>query len=130
MKDHDEVREAIAEVVDEIPGLRMMGEAELVHVLDQMKAHHDAEQDEPDVLPRAPIDFIPENVWDDEDDPLHLLTLDEYGRVPDGALLVSINGKAKVKGRDDIDMDTRFGCIAWGFRESQLDAALGDNDEY
>ncbi len=117
----DDIRDTIKEVVDEIPGLRMMGEAETVHVLDQMKAAHDDEPDEPDVLPSAPIDFIPTGLWDDEEhDPLRLLTIDEYERVPDGAMLVSINGKAKVKGKDDIDFDTRFGFIAWGFRDSQL----------
>lgn len=123
MSEHDDIRDAIGEVVNEIPGLRIMGEAETVHVLDQMKAYHDEQPDEPDVLPPAPIDFIPTGMWDDkEPDILRLLTSDEYERVPDGALLVSISGKAKVKGTDDIDMDTRGGCIAWGFRESQLAA--------
>jgi len=117
----DELRDTVREVVGEIPGLRLMGEAETVHVLDQMKAAHDAQPNEPSNLPPAPIGFTPTGLWDDEEpDPLHLLTLDEYGRVPDGAMLVSIGGKAKIKGGDDMDLDTRFGCIAWGFRSSQL----------
>lgn len=121
MSDKDEVREAIEEVIDQIPGMRVMGDAEFVHFLDQMKAHHDAIPDAPDVLPPAPIDFIPTGRWDeDEDDELRLLTLDEYERVPDGTMLINIGNKVKMKGRDDIDLDTRFGCIAWGFRESQL----------
>ena len=123
MTGKDEIREAIEEVVAEIPGMRLMGEAELVGVLDQMQAHRDAQPDAPAVLPPAPIDFMPPAMWDDEeDDVLHLLTLAEYERVPDGATLISIGNKMKVKGRDDIDLDTRFGCIAWGFRESQLKA--------
>ena len=114
---HDDLREAF----EEIPGMRVMCEAETIHFLDQMKAAHDAQPDEPVDLPLAPIDFIPTGLWDDDvPDPLRLLTLDEYARVPDGAMLVSIGGKAKIKGRDEIDEDIRFGCMAWGFRDSQL----------
>jgi hypothetical protein len=102
-------------------GFRLMGDAELTHVLDQMRAHHDAQPDAPDTLPSAPIDFWPHGKWDDEeDDVLHLLTPAQFEMVPDGAMLISIGNKAKTKGVDEIDMDTRFGCIAWGFRDSQL----------
>jgi hypothetical protein len=73
----------------------------------------------------ALIDFIPMskqncNMWDKDEDTLWLLTPEEFLRVPDGLELVSILGDVKVKGTDDIDQDTRFGMIAWGFRESQL----------
>ena len=51
---------------------------------------------------------------------LRLLTPAEFDRVPDGTLLISIDGGAAIKGQDDIDEDTRFGCMAWGFRDSQL----------
>jgi hypothetical protein len=73
----------------------------------------------------ALIDFIPQskqncNMWDENVDPLWLLTPEEFLRVPDGLELVSIGNEVKVKGQDYIDQDTRFGMIAWGFRESQL----------
>lgn len=47
-----------------------------------------------------------ENLW--------LLTVDEYTHLPDGTELTCIDGEVAVKGRDDIDLDTRFGYIAYG----------------
>ncbi len=117
MSDKDDIRETI----NSIPGLRVMGEAEMTAFLDQMQAHHNDQPDEPAKLPLAPIDYIPKAVWDDkEENPLRLITPEQFHDLPDGTLLVSIAGKAKIKGLDDIDLDTRYGCIAWGFRESQL----------
>lgn len=72
-------------------------------------------------LPQVPLDFDPRhNAWDDRPDRLWLLTPAEFERVPDGATLTCINGKTAVKGVDYIDQDTRFGCIAWGFLDSQI----------
>ena len=48
-----------------------------------------------------------ENLW--------LLTEEEYNNLPDGTLLLSIKHEYVVKGEDYIDMDTRFGVIAYGF---------------
>lgn len=72
-------------------------------------------------LPPALIEFDPRHSkWEDTADPLWLLTPDEFGMVPAGSTLVCISGETAVKGRDEIDQDTRGGCMAWGFLDSQL----------
>lgn len=72
-------------------------------------------------LPQVTLDFDARHSrWDDRPDPLWLLTPAEFLRVPDGATLVCISGETAVKGQDYIDQDTRGGCIAWGFLDSQL----------
>jgi hypothetical protein len=53
-------------------------------------------------------------LWD-EKDPLYLIPLWLYTLIPDGTELTSISGDKAVKGTDSIDLDVRFGCIAWGF---------------
>lgn len=52
--------------------------------------------------------------WDEE---LYLFTPEEYEQLPDGIELTSISGDSKVKGKDYIDMDTRFGHIAYGVND-------------
>ncbi len=47
-------------------------------------------------------------------DTLWLFTPVEFDKLPDGIELKCIDGTFKVKGRDEIDMDTRFGYIAYG----------------
>jgi hypothetical protein len=49
--------------------------------------------------------------WDEK---LTLFTPEEVEQLPDGTELISIMGDKKVKGKDEIDMDTRFGHTAWG----------------
>lgn len=49
--------------------------------------------------------------WNEE---LYLFTPDEFNQLPDGTVLTSIDGETSIKGIDDIDMDTRFGHIAYG----------------
>lgn len=44
-----------------------------------------------------------------------LIQPDHFNDLPDGTELFSINGERKIKGKDEIDQDTRFGFIAWGF---------------
>jgi len=51
------------------------------------------------------------NRWDDK---LWLFTPEEYCKLPDGIVLTSINGTTYIKGIDYIDMDVRFGHIAFG----------------
>lgn len=53
--------------------------------------------------------------WSEESD-LYLFTVDEFNQLPDGIKLTSIAGPSDtaVKGKDKIDMDTRFGYTAWG----------------
>lgn len=50
--------------------------------------------------------------WDNN---LWLLTVNEFDQIPNGTELTCIDGTTAVKGQDDIDMDTRFGYIAYGF---------------
>lgn len=40
--------------------------------------------------------------------------------VKSGSELISINGSKKIVGVDYIDLDTRFGCLAYGISKSQL----------
>jgi hypothetical protein len=51
--------------------------------------------------------------WDND---LVVIPLWAFNYVADGERLVSIFGETKTKGQDEIDLDTRFGCIAYGFR--------------
>ena len=49
--------------------------------------------------------------WDDK---LFLFTPEEYQQLPDGVVLDCISGEKATKGKDSIDMDTRFGHLAYG----------------
>lgn len=83
-------------------------------------------------LEPALIEFDPRsrrlaNPWDsDSHNPLWLLTPEELALVPDGAQLCCIDKTVAVKGRDEIDTDTRFGYTAFGFLETQLPASPVD----
>lgn len=48
---------------------------------------------------------------------LHLLTPDEFSKLPDGFELESILGSKVIKGKDEIDDDTRAGYLAYGIRD-------------
>ena len=54
-------------------------------------------------------------LWSEEG--LYLFTPDEYEQLPDGYELTCIDGSKEVKGKDYIDMDTRFGYTAFGVRD-------------
>lgn len=55
--------------------------------------------------------------WDNKgEDSLWLFTIAEYEKLPDGVELESIIGETAVKGLDYIDLDVRFGHIAFGVR--------------
>jgi hypothetical protein len=43
-----------------------------------------------------------------------LVTPEEFKALPNGTVLVCINGDEFIKGRDTIDQDTRFGHLAFG----------------
>lgn len=61
------------------------------------------------------------NRWSDEwPVPLWLLTPEELDRLPEGTVVTSIAAERKVVGVDEIDSDTRFGCVAWGLMDNQL----------
>lgn len=54
--------------------------------------------------------------WNEE---LWLFTPEEYEQLPDGTELYSVmsGDKIKIKGKDYIDMDTRWGHIAYGVKD-------------
>lgn len=52
--------------------------------------------------------------WEEESE-LYLIPLWAFDLIPDGTELESINGDKAIKGKDEIDLEVRFGCIAWGF---------------
>lgn len=54
------------------------------------------------------------SAWWDQDHKLLLLTGDEFAALPDGTELTCIDDEIVVKGRDEIDDDTRGGCLAYG----------------
>ncbi len=75
----------------------------------------------------APYDFVPESHakrpigdYNRGDETLYLLSEKQFNALPDRTVLYSIDGSRKIKGVDDINMDTREGLIAFGFKESQL----------
>jgi hypothetical protein len=55
--------------------------------------------------------------WND----LWLFTEDEFSKLPDDFELTCIDGKTVIKGKDYIDMDIRFGHIAYGVVGPLLD---------
>ncbi len=52
--------------------------------------------------------------WEEESE-LYLMPLWAFDLIPDGTELKDIFGNKAIKGKDEIDLDVRFGCIAWGF---------------
>jgi hypothetical protein len=52
--------------------------------------------------------------WDGK---IILIPLWVYNYIADGEELISINGKTNIVGKDDIDLDVRYGCIALGFTD-------------
>lgn len=49
------------------------------------------------------------------DGTVRLIPLWAWNYIADGEELICINGKKYVKGTDDIDLDYRAGCLAYGF---------------
>lgn len=54
--------------------------------------------------------------WSEETD-LYLFTPEEYEQLPDGIELTCIDNTTSIKGKDYIDMDTRFGYTAFGVKD-------------
>lgn len=54
-----------------------------------------------------------------DDSDLYLIPLWVYDFIPEGTELITIFGITKTKGKDDIDLDTRFGCMSYGIYKSQ-----------
>ncbi|NLD21661.1 MAG: hypothetical protein GX664_04145 [Bacteroidales bacterium] len=53
--------------------------------------------------------------WEEESE-LYLIPLWAFDLIPDGTELECIDGDKAIKGKDEIDLGTLFGCIAWGFK--------------
>lgn len=53
--------------------------------------------------------------WDEK---LTVIPLWVFNYIADGEVLTCIDGSQSVKGRDEIDLDVRFGCITYGFHDS------------
>lgn len=47
---------------------------------------------------------------------LYLFTPEEFVQLPDGIELTSIQDEKFIKGKDKIDMDTRYGHMAFGVK--------------
>lgn len=62
--------------------------------------------------------------WWDPEKTLWLVTPEEFAKLPDGFELTAIDGEKAIKGRDRIDMDTRFGHLAFGASREAIEAAL------
>jgi hypothetical protein len=55
--------------------------------------------------------------WDEESNGLFLFTKEEFEKLPDGIELTSIMNDKAIKGKDEINLDTRSGHIAWGVKD-------------
>jgi len=63
---------------------------------------------DPVALTRLGFGRWDENQW--------LVPLWVFNYIQDGEELISITDESGIKGKDDIDLDVRFGCIAWGWK--------------
>lgn len=54
--------------------------------------------------------------WSEESG-LYLFTVEEFNRLPAGVELTCIDNTIAVKGKDEIDLDVRFGHIAFGVKD-------------
>lgn len=54
--------------------------------------------------------------WFDKESGLLLVPLKLFDQIPNGTKLICIDGREKIKGTDDIDLDTRAGLIAYGVK--------------
>jgi hypothetical protein len=52
--------------------------------------------------------------WEDK---LYLFTPEEFKQLPDGTEVKSVRGNIKVKGKDIINIDTRYGYTPWGVKD-------------
>jgi hypothetical protein len=52
------------------------------------------------------------------------ITPEQFNQLPDGTELTSVFGEKMVKGRDEINQDTRAGYLAFGFLEADKPAGI------
>lgn len=48
---------------------------------------------------------------------VQLITMEEFKEYPEGTEFINFSGKKQVKGKDEIDLDTRNGYLTYGFLE-------------
>ena len=65
-----------------------------------------------EAIPVATLRSLGFGAWDEK---LTVIPLWAWNYIADGETLTCIDGSQSVKGKDDIDLDVRFGCIAFGF---------------
>lgn len=63
--------------------------------------------------------------WNEE---LWLLTPEECNQLPDGVRLKTIGDDYATKGKDYIDQDTRFGCLAFGLTKELVEEQNLEHD--
>lgn len=66
-------------------------------------------------LSKEELNILGFEKWEEERD-LYLIPLWAFDLIPDGTELESIGGDKVIKGKDEIDLDVRFGCIAYGLK--------------
>jgi hypothetical protein len=54
--------------------------------------------------------------WEEEQPDFLLIPIWLYDAIPDGTEIYSFTGEKRIKGKDEIDLDVRFGCIAYGIK--------------
>lgn len=65
-------------------------------------------------LSKEELNILGFEKWEERD--LYLIPLWAFDLIPDGTELESIGGDKVIKGKDEIDLDVRFGCIAYGLK--------------
>jgi hypothetical protein len=56
--------------------------------------------------------------WDNEvPNPVYLILKDVWDDIPDGTAVISFDNEVKTKGKDEIDLDYRFGRLAYGLND-------------
>ena len=69
-----------------------------------------------------------ENLMKKIDDELWLLTIEEFTELSDGVKLQCIDNTFATKGKDYIDQDSRFGCIAYGLTKELVETQGLEHD--
>lgn len=63
-------------------------------------------------IPRSQLEQLGFRPWDGN---YYVIPLWAFNYIADGEKLICIDNSEAVKGTDEIDLDQRFGCIAFGF---------------
>lgn len=81
--------------------------------------HRKVTVDELKALPVTTLRQLGFGGWEEG---LTVIPLWAWNYIADGETLLCIDGKPYVKGKDAIDLDVRFGCIAFGFETPKIAA--------